>query len=98
MRAGAGDALQGVFSDIAELAANCRFADCRHTTEPDCAVRQAIEAGELDAGRLRRFQKLRSEDRRARESLAERRTRDRVFGRMIKAVQAEQRHHKGSED
>lgn len=45
-----------VFRDIDEAAANCRFRDCRHTTEPDCAVKEAIPSERLAA-----FHKLREE-------------------------------------
>ncbi len=45
--------LEGAFADISELAQACRFADCRHGSEPRCAVRAAVEAGTLDADRLR---------------------------------------------
>ena len=81
-----GEALDEVFADIAELAAQCRFTDCSHEAEPDCAVRMAIAAGELEADRLRRFRKLKSEDRRNTETLAERRLRDRNLGKMYKTV------------
>ena len=84
-----GEALDEVFSDVTGLAANCRFSDCAHETEPGCAVQDAIEAGELDADRLRRFRKLQSEDRRNTETLAERRSRDKDFGKMIKSVLSE---------
>jgi ribosome biogenesis GTPase len=83
-----GDALDDVFADIAGLAMNCRFSDCSHEAEPGCAVQAAIEAGELDAERLRRFRKLLSEDRRNTESVAERRARDRALGRFYKSVLA----------
>jgi ribosome biogenesis GTPase len=49
------------FDDIEELAANCRFRDCKHDTEPDCAVKQALEDGSLDSGRYESFQKLQRE-------------------------------------
>ncbi len=88
-------ALDEVFSDVAEFAANCRFADCGHETEPGCAVRAAIDAGELDAGRLRRFRKLQSEDRRNTETLAERRSRDKNFGKMIKSVLSDKQKERG---
>lgn len=55
------DAAEGVraaFDDVDELAADCRFADCAHEREPDCAVRLAIEDGRLDAERLDRWRKL----------------------------------------
>jgi ribosome biogenesis GTPase len=81
-----GDAIDDVFTDVADLAENCRFGDCTHETEPGCAVLAAIEAGELDADRLRRYLKLLSEDRRNTESLAERRARDKSFGKMVKTA------------
>ena len=46
------DGLSDAFDDIAELATSCRFSDCRHETEPGCAVRAAIESGELAARAL----------------------------------------------
>lgn len=57
----AGDGLEGSFEEITCLAASCRFSDCRHEGEPGCAVRAAIEAGDLPAERLKSFQKLRRE-------------------------------------
>jgi ribosome biogenesis GTPase / thiamine phosphate phosphatase len=49
------------FSDIAELAAQCRFNDCAHESEPDCAVRGALATGELDEGRWASYLKLQRE-------------------------------------
>ena len=89
-----GEALDEVFADIADLAAQCRFADCSHEAEPDCAVRLAIAAGELEADRLRRFRKLKSEDRRNTETLAERRLRDRNLGKMYKTVLSQKQRDK----
>jgi len=50
--------LSTVFDDIERLAENCRFRDCGHTTEPGCAVREALEQGVLDPDRWAHFQKL----------------------------------------
>jgi hypothetical protein len=44
--------LLGAFDDIDGLALQCRFRNCRHDTEPDCAVCSAVARGELDAARL----------------------------------------------
>jgi ribosome biogenesis GTPase len=52
------DGLDGVFSEINELAESCRFADCEHRTEPDCAVLDAIDSGALPARRLDSYRKL----------------------------------------
>lgn len=64
---------EGGFADIEELAARCRFRDCRHAGEPGCAVRAALEAGELDPARLRNYFKLRDEVAGAADKLAQRR-------------------------
>ncbi|MEU1009966.1 ribosome small subunit-dependent GTPase A [Streptomyces sp. NPDC005890] len=52
-----------VFSEIEELAADCRFHDCAHETEPGCAVRSAVESGELPERRLESYRKLVRENR-----------------------------------
>ncbi len=54
-------ALAAQFSDVSELARECRFRDCRHQKEPDCAVLRAVKAGELSESRLRSFQRLSAE-------------------------------------
>jgi len=93
-----GDALDNVFSDIAELARCCRFSDCEHGAEPGCAVQEAIQTGRLDGTRLKRFRKLRSEDRRNTETIAERRARDRALGQLYKSIQSDKRHLKENSD
>lgn len=52
---------EGQFADIEALAAECRFGDCNHGSEPGCAVREAIDDGRLDPARWRNYQKLRNE-------------------------------------
>jgi ribosome biogenesis GTPase len=93
-----GDALEDVFSEISALAADCRFSDCRHETEPGCAVQAAIDTGVLDQQRLARFRKLLAEDRRNSETVAERRARDRNLGQLYKSIlSGKQRFKDGSE-
>src|SRR5215475_4155868 len=58
------DAEEGVetaFEEIEELAAHCHFSDCKHQTEPRCAVREALESGELAAARFENYLKMRRE-------------------------------------
>ncbi|MCE2511131.1 MAG: ribosome small subunit-dependent GTPase A [Acidimicrobiia bacterium] len=55
------EALSRVFSDIEEYGRSCRFADCAHGAEPDCAVTAAAESGEMDPRRVERFIALRDE-------------------------------------
>lgn len=59
------DAAEGIsrtFSDIEELATGCRFADCAHDAEPGCAVRAAVESGEIAERRVRSYRKLGKEN------------------------------------
>ena len=73
-----------VFEDIELLAMQCQFADCKHVTEPGCAVLQAIEENILDKRRLLSYQKLQRENSLASATLAEKRARERDFGKMVK--------------
>lgn len=50
------------FGNIEELEKQCKFSDCTHKNEPKCAVREAIENGELDLDRLERYKKLKKEE------------------------------------
>jgi ribosome biogenesis GTPase / thiamine phosphate phosphatase len=58
------DAEKGVaeaFGEIDALAASCRFGDCGHGSEPGCAVKAAVEKGDLPASRLESWLKLQRE-------------------------------------
>lgn len=89
--AGVENALETIFDDVTEIAARCRFSDCRHETEPGCAVRAAIDEGGLDPERVRRYRKLTAESVRNEQTLAERHQANRRFGRMVKAIVKEKR-------
>ncbi|MET8772243.1 ribosome small subunit-dependent GTPase A [Streptomyces sp. NPDC004658] len=54
----AGTGVGQVFTEIEELAERCRFHDCAHESEPGCAVRSAVENGELAERRLESYRKL----------------------------------------
>ncbi len=80
-----------VFADIEAFAADCRFADCAHRQEPGCAVRSAIERGDLDAARLDAYEKLskelRYEESRDDPSVAlERKRQGRIASKAIKRM------------
>ncbi len=55
--------VDAAFTEIDELARRCRFQDCRHRSEPGCAVRSALADGSLDAERFESWQKLQREQR-----------------------------------
>ncbi len=54
-------ALDGSFAEIESLAADCRFRDCGHESEPGCAVLRAVQRGELELGRLESFRRQQRE-------------------------------------
>jgi ribosome biogenesis GTPase len=53
--------LDAAFTDVEELAADCRFGDCTHAHEPGCAVLAAVDSGELQRERLHSWRKLQRE-------------------------------------
>ncbi len=79
-----GEGLEAAFQDVAALAARCRYRDCRHDTEPGCAVKAAVEAGELDADRLEHCRKLEREARayELRHDERARRRAERLWGQL----------------
>ncbi len=87
------ESVEAAFSDIAELAEDCRFRDCAHESEPGCAVRAAVEAGALPEERFAQYHALRAEaaslDRRT-DPAVQRRL-GKQFGKMHKEAKAERR-------
>jgi ribosome biogenesis GTPase len=53
--------MEAMFGDVEELTKMCRFSDCKHLTEPGCAVREAIETGRLEMKRWESWLKLQKE-------------------------------------
>jgi ribosome biogenesis GTPase len=79
--------IDATFPEISELADQCKFRDCEHETEPGCAVQVAIQSGDIDPDRLRRFKKLKRENQYATETIAQARDRYKKFGKMVKNAQ-----------
>jgi len=81
----AGEGVSRSFQDISELSRNCRFADCTHTREPGCAVREAVASGRLSEERYLSCLKLRKESEHYERSYAEKRKKDRALGRFYRS-------------
>lgn len=81
---GSADGFEAGFSDINTIAPGCRFRDCSHTNEPGCAVLKALKEGKISQEHYENFSKLRAESEFNQMSHAEKRKRDRDFGRFIK--------------
>jgi len=88
------EGVSSAFAEITALAEQCRFTDCHHGNEPGCAVQDAIARGVLDARRLSSYQKLMREQAFNSATLAEKRARDKRFGRMVKSVLSEKKARK----
>ncbi len=74
------------FADIVSLAPGCRYRDCTHANEPGCAVRKAVESGEIGREHYENYIKLRKESDFHQLSYAEKRKKDRDFGKYIKSA------------
>lgn len=80
------EGVDATFADIADLASQCRFPDCTHVQEPDCAVRAALANGELSDERFQSFLKLRKESEYHNMTYLEKRRKDKAFGKLVKSV------------
>jgi ribosome biogenesis GTPase len=86
---GVADVVAGInatFPEISLIEENCKFRDCKHEGEPNCAVQAAVAAGDVDPERLKRFQKLIREDDHATMTLVQAREKSRKTGKMIKTA------------
>lgn len=83
---GAADGIDMGFAEMTALAAACRYADCTHRHEPGCAVRAAIQRGELQEERYANYVKLRKEAEYYEMSSLDKRKKDKSFGRLVKSV------------
>jgi len=80
------DGIGSSYVDITALSANCRYRDCSHSGEPGCAVLDAVHSGELSPEHFENYLKLREESEFYQMSYAEKRKKDRDFGKYIKSA------------
>lgn len=91
------EGLTDTFSDIEELAAQCRFNDCSHQNEPGCAVRQAVEDGQIPAKRLANYTSMnqeldRLEAKQDKKAIFKQRKKEKAFQKVVKNMK--KAHHK----
>lgn len=79
------DGAGAAFADIDDLAAGCRFADCRHESEPGCAVRDAVDPERLAGWRKLAREQARLDDRKA--AARERKRAARTLSRQLSAAE-----------
>lgn len=84
--------LELTFNTIINLAQTCRFNDCTHTSEIGCSVLEAVEKGEIDRTSYANFLNMEREKTHFESSVAERRKKDKDFGKMLKNYKKEMNH------
>lgn len=96
---GTSEGLEELFDDIETLSSQCKFSNCKHASEPGCAVKTALQDGSLEQARFDRWEKLRREDQHNSESIAAARARQKSFGRSVKdATSSKNQSKRGYED
>lgn len=78
------EGLDRTFKKIPELAGECRFKDCTHTVEQGCAVMEAVEQGKIDRSSYENYLKMGREKEHFESTVAEKRRKDKDFGKMVK--------------
>lgn len=84
--ADAGEGLEKTFEKIQSLIVECRFNNCSHVHETGCAVRAALENGEISNEEYMNFLKLQKEVAHFESTAAEKRKKDKDFGKMVKNI------------
>jgi ribosome biogenesis GTPase len=81
-----GEGLAQTFDVILELANDCKYSDCKHINENGCAVIEAVESNIVDRATYENYQKMEREKFHFESTVAEKRKRDKQFGKMIKEI------------
>lgn len=82
--ADSGSGLDITFENILDIASDCKYADCTHVSEEGCAVIRAVEEGSIAMETYENYLRLEREKDHYESTLAERRQKDKEFGKMIK--------------
>ncbi|MBI9039318.1 MAG: ribosome small subunit-dependent GTPase A [Bacteroidales bacterium] len=86
--------LEITFNTIVKLSRNCRFKDCTHIHEDSCAILEAVENGEIDEASYENYLKMEREKMFFESSVAEKRKKDKDFGKMIKNFKKDRKRNK----
>lgn len=76
--------LSTTFREITDVAAECRYPDCRHVNESGCAVLEAVEKGDIDRDSYENYLKMLKEQERFTTTVAEKRRKEKNFGKILK--------------
>ena len=90
----AADGLEVTFSEIIKLSQKCKFKNCTHKSEINCAVIEAVENGEIDKSSYENYLKMEREREHFESTALEKRKKDREFGKMVKNLKKEMKSKK----
>jgi ribosome biogenesis GTPase len=78
------EAIKTTFQEILNISSKCKFPDCKHINETGCAVIEALNNETIDRDSYDNYQKIQKDQERFQTSVAEKRKKDKVFGKIIK--------------
>ncbi len=76
--------IESTFEEIHKIAGNCKYSDCQHINEKGCAVLEALKNGTINKESYENYRKILKEQERYQMTVAEKRKREKVFGKMLK--------------
>ena len=88
------EGIKTTFEEIFSLSLKCKFPDCTHTMESGCAIVEAVENGKIETETLENFRKIQREQMRFQTSIAEKRKKEKEFGKMAKEIMKEKKKNK----
>jgi ribosome biogenesis GTPase len=78
------EGIKTTFREIMDIGLECKFADCQHMNETGCAVIEAVTNGIIDRASYENFLKMRKEQERFQTTVAEKRKKEKIFGKILK--------------
>jgi ribosome biogenesis GTPase len=88
--------LEITFDKITDLSSDCKFKDCTHINETGCSVLEAVEKGEIDKASYENYLKMEREKAHFETTVADKRKRDKIFGKIVKDYKKRDIKQKGS--
>jgi ribosome biogenesis GTPase len=88
------EGIKTTFQEIYSLSLKCRFPDCLHINEAGCAVIEALDTGTIDKDSFENYQKIHKEQERFLTTIAEKRKKDKEFGKMVKNYKKDMKKNK----
>jgi len=89
-----GEGIKTTFQEIYDISLKCKFPDCRHINETGCAIIEALNHGTIDKDSFDNFQKIQKEQERFQSTVAEKRRKEKEFGKMLKNYKKDMKKNK----